>query len=319
MIRFGVQALQGATDYATLRDYCLRVEELGYDSVWLCDHFFPTLAERTEPMLEGWTTLTAIAALTSRIRLGHLVLCTSFRQPALLAKMAATLDVIADGRFEFGIGAGWLEDEHRAYGYDFPKASVRIERMAETVEICRRMWTEDAPSFLGKHFRIEDAVCEPKPVQKPHPPIWIGGTGEKHTVGVVARYADMWNCSSVTPDDAARKIAILDQRCAEVGRSSDAVEKTWYGMCVIADDESKVAKALAATHQALTIGGRLTGHSQTLEEFASRMIAGTPKQCIAKIEQYVAVGMTYFTMNMGSLRDLHTPTLFAEKVLPHFR
>ena len=309
MIRFGIQAAQDAADYATLRAYCLRVEELGYDSVWLCDHFFSAIAERKAPMLEVWTTLSAIAAQTSRIRLGTLVLCTSFRQPSLLAKMAATLDVIADGRLEFGIGAGWLEDEYRAYGYDFPKASVRIEQMAETVEICRRMWTEEAPTFLGKHFRIQDAVCEPKPVQKPHPPIWIGGTGEKHTIGVVARYADKWNCSSLTPDEVARKIAILEQRCAEVGRPTSAVEKTWYGS-VIVDEAEKVAE---------TLERRAARRNQTVDDFTSRMIAGTPEQCIAKIEQYVAAGISYFTMNMGSLRDLRTPALFAEKVLPHFR
>jgi len=308
-IGFGIQTAQDAADYATVRAFWQEAEKLGYDSVWLCDHVFPVATDRKAQMLEAWTTLAALAAQTTQIRVGTLVLCAGFRPPALVAKMAATLDVITNGRLEFGIGAGWFEPEYVAYGYDFPRAAERIGRMDEAVEVCKRMWTDDSPTFQGKYFRIDGAFCEPKPVQKPHPPIWVGGGGEQLTLKAVAKHADKWSCLSLTPAEVVHKIEVLNRHCSKIGRDPDEIEKTWYGTVMVDDDEQKIKD---------TLERRASRRNQSVEEFTKRMIAGTPEQCVAKIESYLAAGITYFTVNMGSLRDLRTPRVFAEKVMPHF-
>ena len=164
--------------FARIRDVVLECERLGYHSVWLDDH----LMFGEQPILECWTTLSALSIVTTRIRLGSMVACNSFRNPALLAKIAASLDVISGGRLEFGIGAGIQETEHRAYGFSFPKSHVRIERLREAIEVINALWSEEKVSYKGKHYNLEKAICEPKPLQKPHPPITIGGSGEKKDV-----------------------------------------------------------------------------------------------------------------------------------------
>ena len=161
-------------DYKSLVDYAIESELLGYDSIWVNDHLI-----FGSGILECWTTLSSLVPITERVRLGTLVLCNNFRFPSVVAKMAATLDYISNGRLEFGIGAGWNEEEHRAYGIPFPNPAERVERLREAIEIIKRMWTEKAPYYNGRYYRMEGAVCEPKPLQNPHPSITIGGAGEK--------------------------------------------------------------------------------------------------------------------------------------------
>lgn len=316
-ICFGVLAAQEGEDYATVRDYCLRAESLGYDSIWLGDHLFAdlphpgraTTARRDASLLETWTALTALVVNTSRIRLGTMTLCNQFRHPPLVAKMIATLDVISNGRLDVGIGAGWYEAEHKAYGYDFPKPSVRIGRMDEAIAIWKRMWTEQKPSFAGTYYCIDEAICEPKPLQKPHPPIWIGGSGEQLTLRVVARQADKWNSGPLTPDALRAKIAVLDQRCIEVGRNPDTLAKTIV-LKVIIGEEPQISDMLRQ---------QASMRNRTLDEYTGHLIAGTPMQCIAKIEAYVAAGISDFILDYDGLHDLKSLTLFAQSILPHFR
>lgn len=178
------------------RDYWREAERLGYDWASVGDHFMtnPVFgAPDTAPWLEAWTSLAALAEATSRIRLGVLVSSVGYRHPAVLAKMAATLDVISGERLEFGIGAGYLEAEYRMYGLPFPPASVRIAQLAEAVQVCKLLWTQEHANFAGSSFTLVDAVSSPKPLQQPHPPIWIGGGGEQKTLRVVAEHADGWN------------------------------------------------------------------------------------------------------------------------------
>jgi len=194
MIKFGVCIPQDGMTYERIRNVALKGEELGFDSVWLFDHLQSFPQPGRDPFIECWTTLSALAEATRHIRLGSLVLNAQYRNPALLAKMAATLDNISNGRLEFGIGAGgtiraeWSEKlgytaEYRAYGMDFPeKPSNRIYKLQETVQIIKKLWTEDKVTFEGKHYRVKNAFCYPKPVQKPYPPLWIGGAGEKLSV-----------------------------------------------------------------------------------------------------------------------------------------
>ena len=205
-IRFGIEIPQEGATYEDLRIHALEAERLGFHSFWLVDHVIPVFANNIP---ECWTTLTALAAVTKTIRFGPMVLNNSFRHPPLVANMAATLDWISGGRLELALGAGWMEKEYVTYGYEFPSTPVRMERLAEALQICKTMWTEDNPSFEGKHYRISDVTGYVKPIQRPHPPVWLGGTGEKLLLRIAAQDADRGNGPSLSVEDAAGKIAIL--------------------------------------------------------------------------------------------------------------
>src|SRR4051812_7870631 len=174
-------------------DIAIRAEELGYDSIWLYDHFHNIPRPAHEAVFECWTTIAAISQRTSRVRLGQMVGCTAYRSPGLLAKITSNVDVISGGRLDWGIGAGWYEHEYRGYGYEFEPPKVRIGRLRETVGIVRSMWTEPDTTYDGRYYKLQGAQCDPKPLQQPHPPIWIGGSGEQLTLRVVARLADRSN------------------------------------------------------------------------------------------------------------------------------
>ena len=195
------------TSFDCIKEIVLECEKLGYDAVWLDDH----LMFGMQPILEAWTTLSALSAVTSKIRLGTMVLSNAFRNPALLAKMAATFDVVSNGRLEFGIGAGVQEEEHIAYGMSFPKPNLRIDRMREAVEIIKSMWTQEKTTYKGKHYEVKEAFCEPKPLQKPHPPITIGGSGEKYTLKVTARHADRFDWAYMPLQTYKHKLIVLEK------------------------------------------------------------------------------------------------------------
>jgi len=263
-------------------------ERLGYDSLWLGDHL-----TRGTYRPECWTVLTALAVLTKRIRLGSLVTCNQFRHPPVLAKMAATLDVISDGRLEFGIGTGWYEDEHLAYGLPYPKPRIRAEMLDESVEIIRRMWTEEKPSFEGKYYRIRGAVCEPKPVQKPHPPITIGGGGERYLLRLVAKHADRWN-SLVSVDDYRKRLGILRRYCSENRRNLETIEKSYFSDLVgIYDDEEQLTRDMMNLH---TKRGEQPAFKDWFKGIKERSILGTAEQCAIKMRKYIDLGVSYFML-----------------------
>ncbi|GCE12407.1 LLM class F420-dependent oxidoreductase [Tengunoibacter tsumagoiensis] len=225
-LRFGIKTAPQMTTYDDMLRVWREADEISsIEHAWLFDHFMPIgNYDPTGPCLEGWTLLSAFAALTKRLRVGLMVTGNTYRHPAVLANMAATIDVISNGRLDFGIGAGWNEQEHNAYGIPLYAAGERIRRLGEACEVYRLMMTERAPSFDGKYYQLKDAYCEPKPIQKPYPPITIGGSGEQLTLRVVARYADIWNFVGGSPDELRRKRAILDEHCAVVGRDPAAIE-----------------------------------------------------------------------------------------------
>ena len=193
---------------------------------WLFDHFMPLGPDPTGPCLEGWTLLAAFAAQTERIRVGQMVTGNTYRHPAVLANMGATVDIISHGRLDFGIGAGWNELEHSSYGIPLPAPGDRIRMLGEACEIIRRMWTEVTPTFEGRYYQVHEARCEPKPVQKPLPPFVIGGSGEKLTLRVVAQYADIWNFVGGSVEEFVRKCEILDEHCAAVGRDPATIARS---------------------------------------------------------------------------------------------
>ena len=197
-----------AEQWRTAVDVAVLAENLGYDSIWVYDHFHNVPKPAQEAVFECWTTIAAMSQLTSRIRLGQMVGCNSYRNPGLLAKITSTVDVISGGRLDWGIGAGWYESEYKGYGYEFAKPSDRIGMLRETVEIVKSMWTNAETTYDGKYYKMLRANCDPKPLQKPNPPVWIGGGGEQLTLRVVAEHADVANFGS-SVDEFIKKRAIL--------------------------------------------------------------------------------------------------------------
>jgi F420-dependent oxidoreductase-like protein len=227
-IRVGVKLSPQAVTVEDLRAVWRIADEAGFDHVWGFDHFAAIGGPPERPIYEGWTMLAAMAEATKRVRIGLLVTGATYRHPGVLAKIATTVDHLSAGRLEFGIGSGWAENEHTMLDIPFYTVAGRIRRMEETIEVCKRLWTEERATFEGKHFRLADAIHEPKPIQKPHPPIWLGGSGEQLTLRVAARHADVWNPSGGggDPEEAARLSRVLDERCQEVGRDPAAIRRS---------------------------------------------------------------------------------------------
>lgn len=224
-LRFGLKLSQNAT-IDQLRGFWQLADEAGFDSCWVMDHFATLGARDDGPIFETWTLLAAMAQVTTRTRIGCAVVGNTYRHPGVLAKMAVTVDHLSGGRLEFGIGAGWAENEHTMLGLEFGTRSDRADRLEEGVQIIRSLWTQSRTTFGGRHYRLQDAVAEPKPVQRPHPPIWVGGSGPKRTLLIAARYADVWNAAGGSPEQVAVSSAILDQHCADIGRDPGQIRRS---------------------------------------------------------------------------------------------
>ena len=224
-LRFGLKLSQNAT-IDELRALWRLADEAGFDSCWVMDHF-ATLGPRDDgPIFETWTMLAAMAQLTTHTRIGCAVVGNTYRHPAVLAKMAVTVDHLSDGRLEFGLGAGWAENEHEMLGLEFGSRNDRADRLEESVQVIRALWTQSRTTFEGQHYQLREAVAETKPVQQPYPPIWIGGSGPKRTLRITAQYADVWNAAGGSPEDVAASSAILDEHCADVGRDLRQIRRS---------------------------------------------------------------------------------------------
>jgi len=289
-------------DFQVIKDYACECERLGYASIWVMDQ----LLWGEKGPFECWIALTALASVTKRIHLGPFVNCNSFRNPAILAKMAATLDRISEGRLEFGFGAGWNEKEFSAYGIPFHDNSTRIKQMKEAIILIKKMWTEEKPSYRGKYYRISEAICEPKPLQKPHPPILIGGSGEKLTLRIVAELADKSNFLPGSPEFYQHKLEVLRRHCKLVGRDFDEIVKTWNGDVIIVDNKSDLRSKIEK-YKPIDI---------PLKEYLDQNIVGTPHMCIKKLERYIDVGVTYFIPSLRTMRD--DLQIFSEQVMKTF-
>ena len=314
LARFGVYLPQANVDFSTVKNITIECERLGFDSAWLSDHLM-ALGSPEDSILECWTTLSALAAATERIRMGTLVLCNSFRHPPVLAKMAATLDYISDGRLDFGIGAGWFRPEYEAYGIPFPKASVRISQLAESLEVIKRMWMEEKATFHGQYYDVKEAVCNPRPVQRPHPPVWVGVMiGKRRMFDIVARYADGWTISSLylpTPDGYERQLEALETYCTAQGRSLEGVRKALGVGCVIAEDEERLERKLERFKP-----GRV---SVDVYQTVQPRLTGTPDELVGRFREYVDVGVTHFLLNFPDVTDVETLRLFSESVIKALR
>ena len=315
MVKFGTQLCQEEFDLCGLKKACREVEDLGYDSVWLYDHFYPMSTRTSRYILEPWTVLACLAEETSSIRLGVLVTCNSYRFPSVLAKIAATADVISKGRLEFGIGAGWYEDEYVAYGISFPDPKTRIEQLAEAVEIIKRIWTQEKANFQGKYYAIKDLVSYPKPVQKPYPPVWIGGTGDR-LLEIVGKHANYANFASCTLDEYRRKLDVLRRRCKEIGRNFEEIELTWHGKAIIVEKEEDIKKIAMKVKESYT---NKKIREMSLDEYLSREIVGTAEQCVEKLQRFVDLGVTYFIPHFPYSEGLRALYTCMDEVIAQFK
>jgi F420-dependent oxidoreductase-like protein len=224
-LRYGLKLSQNAT-IGQYRAVWRIADEAGFDHCWCMDHF-ATLGGRDDgPIFEAWTLLAAMAAATSRTRIGCAVTGNTYRHPAVLAKAAVTVDHLSGGRLEFGIGAGWAENEHTMLGLPFGTAGDRADRLEEACQVIRSLWTQALTSFAGRHYQLTDAVAEPKPVQQPHPPIWIGGAGRRRTLRIAAQHASVWNAPGGSPQGVAELSGVLDRHCADVGRDPSEIRRS---------------------------------------------------------------------------------------------
>jgi alkanesulfonate monooxygenase SsuD/methylene tetrahydromethanopterin reductase-like flavin-dependent oxidoreductase (luciferase family) len=312
-LKFGVflpfyayQTKTATEQFQTLKTIVLDCDRYGYDSIWLDDH----LMYGNCSILEPWITLSALSTLTSRIRLGTMVSCNAHRNPAVLAKSAATLDVLSNGRLEFGIGAGCQETEHLAYGFGFPRPSVRIAQLGEAIEVIKRLWIQKKANFQGKHYSLKNAVCKPKPIQKPYPPITVGGNGEK-LLEVTAKYADRFDWGALpSKEDYEHKLEVLENHCRVVGRDFGEIERSAWpsGQILIAEDQTALAKK-AEKFKPSNVG---------LQDYLKGTLAITADQCRDPLQAYTDLGVTYFMLYFADLPSSDGLKLFAEAVANKF-
>jgi F420-dependent oxidoreductase-like protein len=270
-------------------------ERAGFDSVYVMDHFYqlPNIGPRTDPMLEGYTALAGIAARTKTVRLGTLVTGVTYRNPAYLAKVVTTLDIVSSGRAILGLGAAWNDDEHRGFGYEFPPVGERLSRLEEALQICRAMFREETPTFEGHYYRIERALNFPRPIQPNGPPIMIGGGGEQRTLKLVAQYADMCNIFG----DAAmvrHKMDVLERHCETVGRDPRTIVKTRLGSLIIRKTDAEADRLFE----------QVLNHPGINKDWArAGFIVGGPDRVTEQAQKLLDAGLDGLIFNMPHMED----------------
>ncbi|MEX2557204.1 MAG: TIGR03560 family F420-dependent LLM class oxidoreductase [Actinomycetota bacterium] len=303
------QGLDSRTAYRAMIETARLCERVGYDSIWLYDHFHnippPPIAT---PVFECWTAMMAFAERTERVLLGQMVTCTPYRNAAYLAKISACVDVASNGRLQMGVGAGWYWDEFNAYGYGFPEPRDRLGYLADTIEILKRMWSDEKATYEGRYASVKDAFCDPKPLQSPRPPLWIGGGGEKVTLRIVAQHADYSNFSG-KPHEWERKRDILFSHCEKVGRDPASIRMTLHQDCLIGKDEADVQRLLT---QFPSLWG------EAAESRRQGGLIGTAQEVIDKVGTYVELGASGFINWYPDYPATDSVERFATEVMPHF-
>jgi len=311
-MRFGIFTSLTFQTWPAVRDLWQHLERTGWDMACVSDHFMPNTKDREGPVLEAWSTLTALAAIVPRMRVGTIVLGNPYRHPAILAKMAAQVDIITEGRLLLGLGAGWQRNEHEAYGIPYGTMRERLERLDETCEVIRSLWTKHRSDFNGRYYQLSNAPLEPKPVQKPHPELMIGGGGERVTLRIVAKHADHWNVWG-GPKILARKTAILEEHCRNVGRDSRTIGRSVNMVLQFTDKQSEIDRL------AETVVSRLGSNP---DDARDTCLAGTPEQIRQKLVELQQAGATalfiptFLRPYDDLLRDIDR---FMTEVVPAFR
>src|SRR5579863_4197688 len=287
--------------YETMTSITQMADEVGFASAWLIDHFHTIPHPSQEVTFECWMSTAALARDTSTIRIGQMVTCNSYRHPALLAKMASTVDVLSHGRLNFGIGAGWSEHEYRAYGYEYPEAPERLRQLREAVQVLLALWKEEDAVFEGKYYQIRGAINQPKGVQKPHIPLLIGGSGEKVTLKLVAQYADACNVGD-DPATMKQKFAVLKEHCETVGRDYENIHRTSTTICLMADSDEQALALLPAERKA-----RLGNRVQTA-------LIGSPETIRRRLAAYEEAGVQELLLRFVDGTNLEAIRRFAKEI-----
>jgi F420-dependent oxidoreductase-like protein len=294
-----------AAQYEAMSRAAREAERAGLDSAWVYDHFHTVPTAEAEATFEAWTTMAALARDTSTIRLGQMCTCNSYRRPSLLAKMSSCVDAMSNGRLIVGIGAGWYQEEFEAYGYEFPETPTRLRMLGEAVQVLKAMWTQDRAGFQGTYYRLEGAINRPRPVQQPHPPLWIAGGGEKVTLHLVARYADGCNLGG-DPATVRRKLEVLKRHCDELGRDYDRLTKSTCLEPLIVGNGAEVKRVVADTM-------RRTGET---EASLRGPYTGPPEVVAARLRELVELGIDYFIAYLPNGVEEGAIERFAREVVP---
>ncbi len=281
--RLDLRGVPPAAQWPAVVDVATRAEAAGFTSVWVYDHFHTVPTPQQEATLECWSLMAALAAATSEVRLGQMCTCAGYRPPALLAKMASTVDVISGGRLEVGIGAGWYEHEYRGYGYQFAAAADRIRMLREYVTVLKAMWTEDVVHHSGTHFRLDGAINDPPPIQQPHPPLWIAGSGEKMTLRLVAEHADYANFQ-FSVEEFVHKSNVLAAHCDAVGRPFEEIGRSSHVEIVIAATDTEVERKMERICEQ---------RGMPADEIEARGFVGTVEEIRDAIGRLAAAGCDY--------------------------
>jgi F420-dependent oxidoreductase-like protein len=303
--------------WATMLGIAKAAEDGPFESIWVYDHFHTVPVPTQEATHEAWTLMAAFAAATSRVRLGQMCTCMGYRNPAYLAKVAATVDAISGGRAEMGIGAGWYEHEWRAYGYGFPGAGDRIAMLDEGVQIMRQLWSTGTATLEGKHYQVSGAICQPLPLQPGGIPLWIAGGGERKTLRIAAQYAHYTNFDG-TPDVFRRKSEILAEHCTQLGTDFDGIVRSANYNVILGETDKDVRDRLAWIRDHLIRYGAPEGVADgMIANLASGPLVGTPAQVVERLNEAAGLGMSYAIVNFPEVAyDRTALTLFTDQVAP---
>ena len=281
--RMDLNSIKLEDQWNTILKAATNIENLGYESIWVYDHFHTVPKPTQDPTYECWTLMSALSQTTSKVRLGQMCTCNSYRNPAYLTKVASNIDVMSNGRLEYAIGAGWYDHEYRAYGYEYPSAGIRLKMLEESLIIYKKMTTEETPTFNGEFYQIDGAINQPKPIQKPYPPLWVCGGGEKVTLKLLAKYGDYGNWD-VDVDGFVQKSNILQNHCENVGRDFSEIGKTLHTNVLIADNQNDLDKKVE----------KLATYTNIPKDYYyERPLIGTKDKVFETIEQYKEAGCIY--------------------------
>jgi len=296
--------------YEFSKSIATAADNLSFDSICAYDHLVPHYTDDTEKnIFECFTLLSSLAAITQKVKIGQIVVCNPYRNPSLLAKMLSTLDIISNGRSELGIGAGWYEQEYSSYGYEFLPARTRIMQLDESISIIKAMWTEKCASFEGEYYKIKNAKCNPKPIQKPRPLIMVGGSGEKYLLKVVAKHADRYNIFFGSPDEMKRNVSLLKEYCTSIGRNyKEDIEYSVALPCIITESEDEINRVLVQNKR----------EDKSMKEYSQYLVdsvmLGTPEKVLQGIRKYLDIGVRHFVLHFIGL-DHAILRLFDSKVI----
>lgn len=281
--RMDLSGVTKENQWKTILDSASKIENLGYESIWVYDHFHTVPTPTQDPTYECWSLMSALSQTTSRVRLGQMCTCNSYRNPSYLTKVASTIDVMSGGRLEYAIGAGWYDQEYEAYGYEYPSAGIRLKMLEESLIIYKRMTTQEKASFEGEYYQIKDAINQPKPIQEPHPPLWVCGGGEKVTLKLLARYGDYGNWD-VDVDGFISKSNILKKHCDTENRNFDDIGKTLHTNVIIGDNQSDLNNKLEKISEATSIPKDI---------YLKKPLVGVKNEVFEKIDEFETHGCVY--------------------------